>query len=106
MGNKNYYNKYLLNTGIRFNNVQIFLYWIYWFQGKGLLEYTDLVFPNEYKKNNKMILKYFHSDLKIVKMMKFLVILAINIENLKILKKQIFFLKNITSFYYLQYEWS
>ena len=28
-------------------------------KGKSLLEYTNLFFPNEYKKNNKIILKYF-----------------------------------------------
>ena len=27
-------------------------------KGKSLLEYTNLFFPNEYKKNDKMILKY------------------------------------------------
>ena len=58
------YNKYLLNTIIRLNNVQIFLYWIYWFQSKELLEYTNLLFPNEYEKNNKRILKYSHSESK------------------------------------------
>ena len=28
-------------------------------KGKGFLEYTSLFSPNEYKKNGKMILKYF-----------------------------------------------
>ena len=28
-------------------------------KGKSLLEYTNLFSPNEYKKNGKMILKYF-----------------------------------------------
>ena len=28
-------------------------------KGKSLLEYTNLFSPNEYKKNNKIILKYF-----------------------------------------------
>ena len=28
-------------------------------KGKSLLEYTNLFSPNEYKKNDKMILKYF-----------------------------------------------
>ena len=28
-------------------------------KGKGLLEYTNLFSPNEYKKNDKIILNYF-----------------------------------------------
>ena len=28
-------------------------------KGKSLLEYTNLFLPNEYKKNDKIILKYF-----------------------------------------------
>ena len=28
-------------------------------KGKGLLEYTNLFSPNEYKKKDKIILKYF-----------------------------------------------
>ena len=28
-------------------------------KGKSLLEYTNLFSPNEYEKNNKIILKYF-----------------------------------------------
>ena len=28
-------------------------------KGKSLLEYTNLLSPNEYKKNDKIILKYF-----------------------------------------------
>ena len=28
-------------------------------KGRGLLKYTNLLSPNEYKKNDKMILKYF-----------------------------------------------
>ena len=28
-------------------------------KSKSLLEYTNLFFPNEYKKNHKIILKYF-----------------------------------------------
>ena len=51
IGNKKYYNKYLQSTSIRFNNVWIFLYQIYW--------NTKLFFPNDYEKNYKMMLKYF-----------------------------------------------
>ena len=29
------------------------------FKGQSLLNYTNLFFPNEYKKNDKIILKYF-----------------------------------------------
>ena len=29
------------------------------FAGKYLLDYTDLFFPNDYKKNDKIIYKYF-----------------------------------------------
>ena len=29
-------------------------------EGKSLVDYTNLFFPNEYEKNNKIILKYFH----------------------------------------------
>ena len=28
-------------------------------EGKGLLDYTKLYSPNEYEKNNKILLKYF-----------------------------------------------
>ena len=29
-------------------------------KGKSLLEYTNLISPNNYKKNDKIILKYFY----------------------------------------------
>ena len=69
-------------------------------KGKSLLEYTNLFSPNEYKKNDKIILKYFQWNLNKLKSM---VMFAINIENLKkltyhILKKK----QNIKSFYCLQ----
>ena len=53
---------------------------ISWYKGKSLLEYTNLFSPNEYKKNDKIISKYFQEDLNKVK---FIVMFAINIENLK-----------------------
>ena len=31
-------------------------------KGKSLLEYTNLFSPNEYKKNDKIILKYFNDQ--------------------------------------------
>ena len=45
-----------------------------------LLEYTNFFSPNEYKKNDKMILKYFQSNLN---KLKCIVMFAIKIENLK-----------------------
>ena len=45
-------------------------------KGKCLLEYTNLFCLNEYKKNDKTILKYFQ-------WWKSIVMFAINIENLK-----------------------
>ena len=37
------------------------MYWIYWFyvKGKSSLEYTNLLSPNCYEKNDKMVLKHF-----------------------------------------------
>ena len=56
-------------------------------KGKSLLEYTNLFSPNEYKKNDKIILKYFQWNLNKLKSM---VMFAINIENLKKLTYHIF----------------
>ena len=33
------------------------MYWIYWFEGKSLLEYINLFSPDNYDKNDKMIKK-------------------------------------------------
>ena len=49
-------------------------------KGKSLLEYTNLFSPNKYKKNDKIILKYFQQNL--IKL-KCIVTFVINIENLK-----------------------
>ena len=57
---KKYHNKFLLNTRIQFDNVWILLYQIYWCYVKILLNYRYLFSPNEYEKNDKIILKYFH----------------------------------------------
>ena len=35
--------------------------------GKALLGYIDLFSPNDYKKNVKIIYKYFNSDLRLTK---------------------------------------
>ena len=37
-------------------------------KGKCLLEYTNLFSPNDYEKNDKIILKYFQQNIKLVKM--------------------------------------
>ena len=60
---------------------------------KSLLDYTNFFSPYEYKKNDKVILKYFQENLN---MLKCIVMFVINIQNLKILNYPIFF-KN-TSF--------
>ena len=52
-------------------------------KGKSLLENTNLVFPNDYEKNDKIILKYFQKNLN---KLKCIVMFVINIENLKNLK--------------------
>ena len=44
-----------------FNNMSIFLYCIYWFyaKGKNLLDYSNLLSPNKYNKDDKIIPNYF-----------------------------------------------
>ena len=49
-------------------------------KGKSLLEYTNLFSPNEYEKNDKIILKYFQQSLN---KLKCIVMFAISKENLK-----------------------
>ena len=56
-------------------------------KGKSFLEYTNLFSPNEYKENDKIILKYFQQNLK---KLKCIAMLAINTENLNDLKYHIF----------------
>ena len=56
-------------------------------KGKSLLEYTNLFSPNEYKKNDKIILQYFQQNLD---KLKCIVMFATNLENLKKLKYHIF----------------
>ena len=57
-------------------------------KGKSLLGYINLFSPNEYKKNDKIILKYFQNNLNKFKMF------AVNIENFKKLKYHIFLKKH------------
>ena len=52
-------------------------------KGKSLLVNTNLFSPNDYDKNDKIILKYFQKNLK---KLKCIVMFVINIENLKNLK--------------------
>ena len=70
-------------------------------KGKCLLKYTNLSSPNEYKMNDKTILKSFLIEPKWVKWWKSIVKFAINIANLQTLKYHIF-LKKIRLFYCLQ----
>ena len=39
-------------------------------KGKRLVQYTNVLSPNKYKKNDKIILKYFQLESKYVKIMK------------------------------------
>ena len=39
----------------------------YMLAGKTLLDYINLFSPNDYKKNGKIIYKYFNSDLRLTK---------------------------------------
>ena len=55
-------------------------------KGKSLLKYINLFSPNEYKKNDKIILKYFQQNLN---KLKCIVMFVTNIENLKKLKYHI-----------------
>ena len=66
-------------------------------EGKSLLDYTNLFYPNEYKKNDKVVLKYFQLNLSKLKWLKSIVMFAINIENWKTLKYQIFLKNNYVS---------
>ena len=59
-------------------------------KGRSLLEYTNSFSPNEYKKNDKIILTYFQENLN---KLKCIIIFAINIENLKKTKMSYIFLK-------------
>ena len=59
---------------------------------KDFLSVPIYFFPNKYKNNDKMILKY---SQYILKWKKFIVLFAINIESLKTLKFQIFFKKKL-----------
>ena len=49
-------------------------------KGKSLLDYTNLFSPNEYEKNDKIILTV------ILKMKKYIVLYVVSIKNLKNLK--------------------
>ena len=51
-----------------------------------MLHYTTLFYPNEYKKNDKIILKYFQQDLNKLKRGKSTAMFAINVDKIKTLK--------------------
>ena len=52
-------------------------------KGKSLLDYTNLFSPNDYEKNDKIILKYFQ---QIKRWNKYIGLFAVGIEYLKNLK--------------------
>ena len=59
-------------------------------KGKSLLEYTNLFSPNEYKKNDKIILKYFQYDLNKLKLYRNVCNQYRKLKNKKQTKKYIF----------------
>ena len=61
-------------------------------KSKSLLDDTNLFSPNQYEKNDKIISKYFR-QLKTIKWKKSIALGVTNIENLKILKRYIFSIK-------------
>ena len=68
-------------------------------KGKSLLEYTNFFSPEEYKKNDKMLLKYFQQNQNKVKIMK----IYCNICNeYRKLKKKIYYTFSRKPFYCLQ----
>ena len=54
-------------------------------KGKSLLDYTSLFSPNDYEKNDKIIMKIFS---KLKEWKNYITIFAVTIENLKKLKYQ------------------
>ena len=60
-------------------------------KGKSLLDYANLFSPNDDKKNEKIILKYFQQNLN---KLNCIVMFVINMENLKKVKYHIFFRKH------------
>ena len=67
-------------------------------KGKSLLDCTNLFLLNDYEKNDKIILNYFH-ELKRLKY--YTALFAVSIENLKDLKYHTSY-KNNSSLYYLR----
>ena len=61
-------------------------------KSKSLLDDTNLFSPNQYEKDDKIISKYFR-QLKTIKWKKSIALGVTNIENLKILKRHIFSIK-------------
>ena len=73
---------------MRFNNMCILL-----------LYYANLFYPNEYKKKDKVTLRYFQQILKRLKSKKSI---ALFVERIISYKNIIYFRKHISYFYYLQ----
>ena len=55
-------------------------------KAKNLLDFANLFSPNDYEKNDKIILKYFQQNLNKLKCIVMFVMSVINIENLKNVK--------------------
>ena len=64
-------------------------------KAKSLLEYTSLFSPNEYEKNDKIILKYFQY-IKRLRWKNCVALSVVSIENLKILKNYTYSRKTLT----------
>ena len=64
-------------------------------KGKSLLENTSLFSPNEYEKNDKIILKYFQY-IKRLRWKNCVALSVVSIENLKILKNYTYSRKTLT----------
>ena len=58
---------------------------------KSILEYTNLFFPDEYEKNDNIILKSFHECLN---KLKCIVVFTINVENIRKIKILFIFKKH------------
>ena len=52
-------------------------------KSKSLLDYTNLFSPNDYEKNDKIVLKYFQ---QLKRWKNYIVLIAVSTENLKNLK--------------------
>ena len=67
-------------------------------KGKSLLDYTNFFCPNDYEKNDEIILKYFQLLKRLKNCIAFFKVSIQNLKNLKYHNLR----KSISSFYYLQ----